>query len=181
MGREESLSPAKDRWPGSRSVLILTAVAFLLMLDAASPVGLSFNHSKSLPRGLYWHRPIASPLRRGELVCFHYEAPVWAKTRHYFPEGILLCKSVLGLPGDRLVKEEGGIAVCAPAGCSFAGKSLIVDSQGRGIPTLEYPAEIPAGKVFLSSTRVANSFDSRYLGLIDQSSLVRETGPIFTE
>jgi len=160
---------------------VFTVLAVLLILDAVSPIGLSYNHSKSLPRGIYWHRPVARPLHRGQLVCFPFVAPEWVKTRRYFPEGTLLCKSVLGLPGDRIVRSGSETTICEIDSCLSAGASLAHDSQGRPLPELDLPSIIPPGRLFLSSTRVPNSFDSRYLGLIAESALVHETHPLITE
>lgn len=163
------------------SARVFTVIALLGLLDAISPIGISYNHSKSLPRGFYWHRPVELPLHRGQLVCFRYVAPESVKTRHYFPEGTLICKSVLGLPGDHIVRSGLETKICIANSCVSAGTSLTHDSQGRPLPALEFPDVVPAGSLFLSSTRVPNSFDSRYLGLIAQSALVRETHPFLTE
>jgi conjugative transfer signal peptidase TraF len=178
-------SPFRESSPqGQRvamTVRVLTVLAVLLMLDSILPIGLSYNHSKSLPRGLYWHQPVVHPVHRGQLVCFRFVPPEWVKTRRYFPDGTLLCKSVLGLPGDRIVRSGVETQICTANSCVSAGASLTHDSQGRPLPEIGFPGIIPAGSLYLSSTRVPNSFDSRYLGLIAESSLVHETHPLLTE
>jgi conjugative transfer signal peptidase TraF len=164
-----------------RLITGLTVLALILMADAFFPVGISINHSKSLPRGIYWHAPISTAFHRGQLVCFPYVAPEWAKPRNYFPQGSLLCKAVLGLPGDKIVMDGRDVSVCEDSHCYAGGRILSEDPKHRAVPLTPFPAVIPQGELFLSATRVPNSFDSRYLGLLAGSEIVREIHPLLTE
>jgi conjugative transfer signal peptidase TraF len=165
----------------SRLITGLTVLALILIADAFSPVGISINHSKSLPRGIYWNTPIPTAFQRGQLVCFPYVAPQWAKSSNYFLRGTLLCKAVLGLPGDKIVMDGRNVSVCEDTRCYAAGRVLSEDTLHRAVPLPQYPAIIPQGELFLSATRVPNSFDSRYLGLIAETEIVREIHPLLTE
>ena len=161
----------------------LVGVIALLLLQMLAPAGLTWNRSESLPRGLYSFTKAEGSLQRGQLVCFAYQAPEWAKARHYFPEGALLCKEVLGLPGDRVRVEGGEVTVCPGAGaaCRSGGHVRTQDSQGRPVPAVLQPGVVPEGALYLGATRRPNSFDSRYLGLIPRPRVVRVITPVWTE
>ena len=159
----------------------MLAAAFVTLPTLVLPSWWTFNHSASLPRGLYWYVSAPRELRRGTLACFEYVAPAWAESRHYFPAGAQLCKVVLGLPGDRVVRNGSQVSVCGPAECHFVGRLLSTDSHGRKAVAADLPAVIPPRKFYLGSNRVLNSFDSRYLGLIDQAAITRVIYPLVTE
>lgn len=160
----------------------LIGAALLVIPQLFLPVGLDFNRSESLPRGLYWHENAPRQLVRGDWACFGYIAPAWAASRHYFPDDAQLCKVVMGLPGDRIENRDGHIYICAPqTPCVDAGQTLKNDSRGRPAEGASLPGIIPAGLFYMGSTRVSNSFDSRYVGLIDHDRISRRIHPLLTE
>jgi type IV secretory pathway protease TraF len=119
------------------------------------------------------------PPRRGDLACFRYQAPDWALERHYLPEASLVCKRVLGLPGDRLLRTGNTLAVCERLACQDVGKLANVDSRGRPVKLAPLPEIIPEGSVYLGVPERPRSFDSRYLGLVPVAQLVRFIYPIW--
>lgn len=154
-------------------------VIVLLAHQSAFPVGITWNSSASLPVGLYWHKTSTAMPKHGDKVCFSYRAPEWAVSRNYFFDGALLCKIALGLPGDRIVQAEDRVELCRPSGCEDVGRVLAFDSQGRPVQPAELPEAIPEGYVYLGIPAVPNSFDSRYLGLIDARDIQRTIYPAF--
>ena len=161
---------------------LLIGSALFVIPQLFLPVGLGFNRSASLPRGLYWHESTPEHLHRGDRACFGYVIPDWAVARHYFPEGAQLCKVVLGLNGDRIVNHDGRISICPPSEpCIDAGQTLKADGRGRPVQGARLPDTVPVGFFYMSSTRVSNSFDSRYLGLIDAHRITRRIYPLVTE
>jgi conjugative transfer signal peptidase TraF len=142
-------------------------------------VGVTWIRSPSLPVGLYWHTRITRPPRRGDLVCFRYHAPEWALGRRYLPENSLLCKRVLGLPGDRLVRTGDSLTVCHLPACMDVGRILSFDSRRRTVTPAILPERIPEGSVYLGVPERARSFDSRYLGLVRITQLLRTIHPMW--
>jgi len=170
-----------------RPVVLLCVVSLctlLLMMAWLShqdrlPVGITWIRSPSLPVGLYWHTPITLSPSRGDLVCFRYRAPEWALERHYLPETSLLCKRVLGLPGDRLVRTNDSLTVCHLAACEDAGRIVSFDSRGRPVTPAILPEKIPEGSLYLGVPECPRSFDSRYLGLVRTAQLLRTIHPMW--
>ncbi len=149
------------------TILWTLAATALLAFENRLPAGITYMSSASLPEGWYVTHPVSFPLSRGETVCAVYHEPRWAYGRGYLANGSFICKHVTGLPGDYLENREGAVWICQSerAGCAFAGRILSHDSKGRPVVAAPLPQRIPPGYVFLGSTRVPNSFDSRYLGL----------------
>lgn len=159
--------------------LIISAV--LAGVELYCPYGLSINPSPSLPMGLYWDGPAPKTLHAGELACFSYAPPQWAIARHYYKPGVNFCKWVLGVPGDTIIKKGRAISICHAGQCISAGVVMKTDSEGRPIFAAALPRVIPAGEYYFGSTRVPNSYDSRYLGLIDATTVTRVIHPLFTQ
>lgn len=160
-------------------VLIICGV--LVLIEMNSPYGISINPSPSLPLGLYWDSPVPAKLHRFELACFSYAPPAWAMPRHYYSPGAQICKWVYGLPGDRIVRNGRTLHICHKNKCIFAGVILKTDSEGRPAYGADLPAVIPQDEYYFGSTRVPNSYDSRYLGLIDSVQVTRVIHPLWTQ
>lgn len=160
---------------------VLIVCGILVLIEMNSPYGISFNPSPSLPLGVYWDSPPPAMLHRYELACFSYAPPDWAMPRHYYSTGAQICKWVLGLPGDRIVKDGRSLHICHGNKCTFAGVVLKTDSEGRPAYAAKLPAVIPDGEYYFGSTRVPNSYDSRYLGLIDAVTVTRVIHPLWTQ
>ena len=112
-------------------------------------------------------------------MCAVYRQPLWAAGRHYLPNHSFICKHVFGLPGDRIEVRHRIVRICPRGGphggggpkCFLAGRILTRDPSGRPVYAAHLPKRIPAGYVYLGSTRVVDSFDSRYLGLFRMSDV----------
>lgn len=144
------------------------------------PWKLAFNRTESLPLGIYFSNSNVKDFSRGSLACFTYHAPDWAKGR-YLPEGSQICKEVVGLPGDQVEQTGRELFLLHNGKRESLGTMLPSDSQGRTVPLLEWGRKtIPAGQFYLGSTRVTKSFDSRYLGLINQRDITARIYPVLT-
>lgn len=149
------------------------AVTVALAFENHFPEGITYMSSPSLPEGWYETRPISFPLKRGETVCAVYHQPAWAAGRHYLPNDSFICKHVFGLPGDRIEVRNRVVHICPRGGtkCFFAGRILRHDPSGRPVFAVPLPKRIPPGYVYLGSTRVVTSFDSRYLGVFPMNDV----------
>lgn len=163
----------------------VAVLALGLIATVALPYGLSWVKTDSIPKGLYLShaRAQSASLQRGEIACFTYTPPEWAKSRRYMYPGELLCKQVLGLPGDVLTtKATGENIVCHDGQCDSLGFILPTDSRGRPV---EHPVwkehRIPEGSYYLGATRRPNSFDSRYLGLVPENIIIKTLVPLLVE
>ena len=120
-------------------------------------------------------------LHRGAIACFGYEQPAWAKVK-YFEAGEIICKKVLGVPGDTVTTTNNENVICHERQCAPSGKILAVDSHGVPVEHVAFAgAAIPAHTYYLGSTRRPNSMDSRYFGLISAAKIVKTLVPILVE
>jgi conjugative transfer signal peptidase TraF len=167
-----------------RTYIVAAAVAAVVLALAVSPVKPGWNKTESLPVGLYlsYAHDATVPLSRGELACVPYERPDWAIGNYLYP-GELLCKRVMGVPGDVVNSRPNGMnELCHDGKCEEIGKPLEHDSAGRPMQHITWTSEvIPAGMYYLGSTRRPNSMDSRYLGLMPQAKVVKTIRPVWTE
>lgn len=160
---------------------LLTAIGLMALLAYQSflPVGITWNRSESLPVGLYWHKKLTTAPVLGDVVCFPYKPPEWARSRVYFVEGTFLCKRVLGLPGDRIVSIGDRREICRDDGCVDVGRVKARDSSGRPATAATLPDVIPEGFAYLGIPEVPMSFDSRYLGLVALADIHRTIYPVW--
>ena len=132
-------------------------------------VGVRFNYTESLPRGLYLASDFdPATARRGQLVeaC---PGPEAAETvADYLPNGdcpggvIPLGKEIAALPGDRVVVDSLGVAV---DGARLPNSApLFRDRAGRPLSPRLGEHVLGTGEYWLHSGRVPTSIDSRYVG-----------------
>lgn len=170
-----------QRW--SIALLFLLGASILFKAYAMYvPWGVRFVFTASVPRGLYASKTYdGSTLERGQGVCFEPTLPAWAATRGYLFAGEVVCKTVLGVPGEQVLIDGVDIRICAAEGCRPAGAVLQADSKGRPMqPAFGSSQTIPAGHYYVGSTYSPKSFDSRYLGLIDARQIKVRTWPLWT-
>lgn len=165
---------------------LVTAAAFSLfsLYSKNVPYSLAWNRTPSIPMGLYLTETITpTKLVRGDIACFEYAPPDWARQRKYFPAGVSLCKPVAGMAGD-VVRHEGTklfIKTAGDAEFKFLGDYAATDSVKRPLPQDALPeGAIPEGSFLMIAGRHPNSLDSRYLGLVPAASLKRRIHPLYT-
>jgi len=133
---------------------------------------LLYNPSPSAPIG--WYRLRAEKaIVRGVLVAAFApeEAQKLAVERHYLPPNIPLIKTIWAVAGEEICHSKSVVQVANRP-------SLVVlarDSQGRPLPSRDGCYTLAKGEVFLVSTDVQTSFDSRYFGPVPVSNIL---GPV---
>lgn len=166
-----------------KPVLFMMALVTLLLYvyDRFVPYSIGWNTTASIPTGLYFAENYHGQApKRGELLCFRYEVPTWAKGRGYAAPGQRFCKPVAGLPGDVLTQEGTRLTVAHSDGTSHSYQLRPQDSKGRELPQDALPSgPIAAGSYLLISDYKPNSLDSRYLGLIAQSRFTDQVWPLW--
>lgn len=163
---------------------LVAAAAFSLfsMYSRNVPYGLVWNRTPSIPMGLYWSEDVsAAQLRRGELACFPYESPAWARDRKYLPEGVSVCKPVAGLPGDVVRHAGKELFVSHDGATQKLGQYAAFDSAQRPLPQdMLSDGPVSPGSLLMVAGAHDNSLDSRYIGLIPAERIQRRIHPIYT-
>lgn len=165
----------KPRWILGWTSLGLAAC--LLPVLTRLPVHLVYNPSDSVPRG--WYRvESADELRRGDTVLVRLPARVqaFAAQRSYLPHGVPLLKRIEALPPQRVCLIGRVVFVDGHA----VATALAHDSQHRSLPTWSGCRALAAGEVFLLSDSHPASFDSRYWGPINVTTVIGNARPLWT-
>jgi len=161
-------------------VLLVGALAAAIL-----GLGLRVNLSPSAPRGVY--RAITETPTRGAWVaaCVSAEAAMLGRARGYLGAGPCVggvqpvIKPVVALAGD--VVELGPEAVVINGQRLPASSSANVDSLGLTLPHAVWGRHVVgADEFWLVSTRVPNSWDSRYLGTFSRSQVRAVAWPVWT-
>ncbi|MCC5609596.1 S26 family signal peptidase [Nostoc sp. CHAB 5834] len=144
------------------------------------PFSIGWNHTASIPKGLYLVEDYKNTtLERGQLVCFKYAAPAWAKDREYMREGTKLCKPIVAIAGDSY-KVVGDKLEIRKEGLPLKTEPIAhVDSKGRHIPVALNEGLLARGEMLVISQAGANGLDSRYLGVLTQYQVTSVIKPIF--
>lgn len=155
------------------------------ILAAVMGLGVCVNLSPSAPRGVY--RAVTGSPTRGAWVvaCVDAEAAALGRARGYLGPGPCvggaqpIVKPVVAVAGD--VVEVGPQALIVN-GQSFPGSaSAAVDSLERPLPHAVWGRHlVGADELWLVSTRVPNSWDSRYLGPFSVSQIRAVVCPVWT-
>lgn len=170
----------------SSKFLMLSLLVFSLFLISLLS-GLRFNFSHSFPPGIYFMTSEAWP-KKGDLISFcppRTRAFALAKERGYLPGGVCpgdyrpLMKKIAAVSGDILSINSDGVFVNGVF--QKNSRPFEQDLQGQKMPNASLNHyTIPKGKVLLLSDYNALSFDGRYFGLVDESSIRGILRPIIT-
>ena len=167
----------------ARAVVALSVAGVLVVVILAP--GLHVNLSASAPRGLY--RTVAGRPTRGVWVvaCVSRQSAALARARGYLGAGPCaggvqpVLKPVVAAADD--VVEIGPEAVTINGRRLLSSSTAASDSRGRGLPHVAWGRYVvAAGQVWLVSTRVPNSWDSRYLGPISTAQVWSVARPVWT-
>jgi conjugative transfer signal peptidase TraF len=177
-------APRKLRWLHCRRpcVSLVFAVA---MAAALMGLGVHINLSASAPRGLY--RAVAGTPLRGMWVaaCVSADAAAVGLARGYLRPGPCpggtqpILKPVVAVSGDVVDLSPYGLAV---NGASLPDcESASIDSNGRPLAHATWGRHVVgADQLWLVSTRVPNSWDSRYVGPFLMSQVLAIARPVWT-
>lgn len=141
----------------------------------AAPV-LLINTSPSEPRGLYL-RSTATPAP-GQIIAFRPPAHAYPYVAEALPERVRtsILKSVRGGAGDRVCAEKDRVIINGRVWPAAAR----IDRRGRALPQWRGCRRLDADEVFVLSTRIPNSFDSRYYGPVHRSQILGVYTPLLT-
>ena len=133
---------------------------------------LIYNSTKSAPIGWYVVEQ-RRPLQRDDLVAGFapQTARNFAEARGYLPAHVPLIKTVWAIGGERVCHDGQSVRVPNRPDISVFGQ----DGLGRALPILSGCYTLNADEVFLVSTTIANSWDSRYFGPVSDDLIV---GPV---
>lgn len=153
---------------GALALASLCAASLWQIIRPSVP-RLLYNPSPSAPIGWYRLYP-DTPVKRGDLVAAWptEEALEIARKRQYFPAGIPLIKTVWAVPGEQICYENGHVYVQGRPPL----RVLKQDGLGRPLPSYDGCYAIPKDEVFLISSDVQTSFDSRYFGPVPQDNIL---------
>jgi conjugative transfer signal peptidase TraF len=145
------------------------AVALIVAPTVAHqpPLLVTWNASPSVPVGLYLVTK-ASP-RVGDLVVLRLPPVIaaYAARRGYLPTSAYLLKPIAAVAGDLVCRFGEEVFVRGvPAATAQAA-----EEAGNAMPTWQGCRVLQAGEVFVLADHPA-SFDSRYFGPLDASSVV---------
>lgn len=169
-----------EKW-GLAFFFLLGTTILLKAYSLYVPYGVRFLYTPSIPKGLYSSKTYdRTPLARGQGVCFHTPQVGWLLERGALTPGEIVCKLVLGLPGDTVEPRGNEVFICHEGQCASAGQLQTVDTQGRPVfPAFTQETTIPPGKYYLGSTYHPRSLDSRYFGLVDAENVTVRITPVW--
>ncbi len=141
--------------------------AAILAASLPHPI-LLWNQTASEPEGLYL-RSFATP-RPGVIIAFKSPAAAfpYADRRMGYLHRVPILKAVAAGESDRVCTTDGVLAINGRP----RGPVLTHDSHGDRLPAWRGCRALARGEVFVFSDRVPNSFDSRYYGPIDQTTIL---------
>ena len=164
------MTPEATRtWRTAARVILTAGGAGLAVVVLAFLLGVRFNYTPSLPRGLYVASAFSSTAaRRGQLVVACPSAEAAEALRRYLARGpcpggvVELGKPLVGLPGDTVVVDSASVRVNGVALPNSA--PLFRDRAGHPLRPRLGRHVLAEGEYWLHSGRVRTSVDSRYLG-----------------
>ncbi len=163
----------------SRLRIGLGGAVGLLLLAAADRVHapvLVWNATASAPIGLY--RVLHRTPRRNDLVLVPTPQSVTAlaAARGYVPLHVPLVKRIAAMRGDRVCTQGDAVVV----GRTVVALRVAFDHQARPLPYWEDCRSLRADEVFLLMRDAPYSFDSRYFGPVQTSTVIGVLEAIWT-
>jgi len=148
------------------SITAMLALCIVTAYEIANPPTprLLYNKSASAPIGWYVLNPDGEVTRDVIVAAFApAEARKLAADRRYLPENIPLIKTVWAIGGERICSTNG--VITTPNRPDI--HAVAQDSLGRRMPQIEGCFTLTKNQVFLISTDVQTSWDSRYFGPVE--------------
>jgi conjugative transfer signal peptidase TraF len=163
-----------------RVILLVALLSPLVLLIIATFGGLRINRSHSLPLGLYW-QSWKTP-GRGDLVFFlppHLPYFDLARERGYIEDRELMLKRIVASSGDVISIDADGVSV---NGKMLQGSTpMTKDPAGRPLPVFHVKQyRLQEGEVLLMSDYSAASYDARYFGPIQSTTIQSVVHPVWT-
>jgi len=153
------------------AVLVLAGAGMLaaLMLAFGRPVAapLVYNDSASVPLGFWWRAGgPGTALRPGMVIGFRPPQAGRAYVAAHLPQYLhdeLILKYVVATAGARICRDaQEAFSVAG----RVLGRALKADEHGNPLPAWQGCQTLPAGSVAVFSSRIPDSYDSRYYGAV---------------
>ncbi|WP_343699641.1 S26 family signal peptidase [Caulobacter sp.] len=162
---------------GFRIALLGLIPAPIAAVQAFTPAPMVLvNTSPSEPTGLYIRSPRSPAV--GRIIAFRPPPGAYPYVADAMPERARtsILKAVRGGEGDLVCANERRVLVndqVWPAAARF-------DRRGRLLPQWRDCRRLAADEVFVLSTRIPNSFDSRYYGPVHRAEILGVYTPLLT-
>ncbi len=134
--------------------------------------GFSYQESTSMTPGWYVTYPIflKNNISRNNIILFKPDKNTenYMLSRSWILPGSPMMKYLKGLPGDFVCIRNTEIFI----NHKKIGDIQKLDSQNRPLPRLTFCQTLVHNQFFMMSTRVPNSFDSRYFGPIMREQMI---------
>ncbi len=152
--------------------LIPTPVALAQALQPAPLI--LFNDTPSEPTGLYLRSSDAPAV--GTIIAFRPPAAAWPYVGEALPARARtsILKTIRAGQGDQVCAERHVLAIKGHPVARIAR----ADRQGRTLPGWSGCRRLGEGEYFVLSTRIPNSFDSRYYGPVRRGDILAVYTPL---
>ena len=156
--------------PVAALVVTVIGVAVTALSALIKPgLRLVYNASDSAPRGIYF---VGEPvhLRVGDYVVARLPevSAVLAADRGYLPRSVPVLKQIAAVPGQEVCVRDGAVYVDSYA----VAKTLERDGQHRELRSWHHCRPLLPRELFLLNPDSLASFDSRYIGPVDESFVI---------
>jgi conjugative transfer signal peptidase TraF len=166
--------------------VIVIGSAVVAALIVAQQAGIRLNTTKSYPPGFYLLTD--APIEKGALVIFcPSDTPVFreARARGYIGPGFCpggygyMIKKIVASARDHVTMSTDGVSVNdTPVPNS---RPMAMDKEGRPLSLQPLSnMELNNRMVLLMSDYSPKSFDGRYFGLVERSSIISTVRPLLT-
>lgn len=162
---------------GLRIALLGLIPAPIAAVQALAPAPLVLvNTSPSEPTGLYVRSRL--PPAVGRIIAFVPPPGAYPYVAEAMPERARtsILKAVRGGPGDLVCADERRVRVNDQVWPAAAR----LDRRGRSLPQWRDCRRLAVDEVFVLSTRIPNSFDSRYYGPVHRAEILGVYTPLLT-
>ena len=163
----------------------MTGCLVMALFVSAQLAGIRINTTHSYPPGIYLKTH--DPIEKGAMVIFcPPDTPPFkeARERSYIGSGFCpggyeyMIKKILATSGDHIVISPEGVTVNGKL--LQNSKPMVTDTDGRALPHLTSDiSSLGQGEVLLMSDFSQKSFDGRYFGLVDRSTVISVVWPLW--
>ena len=168
----------RPRPPRRTAVLTSLAGAVIVAALASNPLHpfVLLNTTPSEPPGLY--TAALAPIRVGVIIAFRTPEAAfpYADRRLSYLHRTPMLKAVAAGPGDDVCAASDRLVINGQDRAPIASR----DGEGRALPRWTGCRRLGPDELFVFSTRVPNSFDSRYFGPVRRDAVVGVFQPVVT-
>ena len=131
--------------------------------------GVTHQFTDSMKKGVFLYAPLPQKIKQNDVVLFNL-SPKWLKfllNKGYLKKSIPVMKKVFATQGDLVCIKRGKVYINQ----RFISKVLQFDHKNHRLPKIKICRILKNGEFFLMSTKIPNSFDSRYMGIIKREQI----------